>query len=358
MSFEECLFRVDASIDIGTGHVRRCLTIADAMVKKGKKVTFITRSHEGNLIDEIKRRNYLVKELPRMHVDGLQGYQQWLGCDWSIDLAQTISNIENKNSLLIVDHYGIDQRWEKGVRPYVKKIMAIDDLGNRSHSCDFLLDQNISASAEKYSGLISDSCVMLLGTKYCLLREEFSNFRDVSLKRRSKKSELKIILITLGGVDKNNITYSILEKIKSISGIGFKVVVGSKNENYYKLLKLSEGKKNIEIIVNAENMAELMAGADLCIGAAGGTTWERCCLGLPTIQLVIADNQKEIARRLAEMGAVQYLDLHDDERVVELIETANQWMHGVSMISSSLVDGNGVSRVLEELEDEEKYTTF
>ncbi|MDY6510372.1 UDP-2,4-diacetamido-2,4,6-trideoxy-beta-L-altropyranose hydrolase [Acinetobacter faecalis] len=310
------VFRVDASLEMGTGHVMRCLTLADTLNNHGAKCYFICREHSGNLIRTIIQRGYDVEVLPyasfpqgdksNKHPTKLS-HASWLGTTQKQDADLCHSIIENlQPDWLIVDHYALDICWERVLRPYCKKIMVIDDLADRNHNCDLLLDQTFGRSLDDYIPLVPISCETLCGAEYALLRSEFTEWRNYSLKRR-ETSLLKHLLINLGGVDKDNITTQILIALKqcSFSSDVKIIVVMGETAPFIQEVTLQAKKMpwTTDVLVGVNNMAELMAKSDLAIGAAGSSSWERCCLGLPSIMVVLAENQNKIAKDLHSLGA-------------------------------------------------------
>ena len=309
------VFRVDASIQMGTGHVMRCLTLADALKNQGAECYFICREHPGNLIGLITQRGYHVDALPYMDLsqeDKLQNHNadlahaSWLGATQKEDVSLCIPIMQAlKPDWLIVDHYALDIRWEKALCPYCKHVMVIDDLADREHDCDLLLDQTFGRDLKDYIARVPVSCEILCGAEYALLRPEFSQWREYSLERR-EDSQLKHLLINLGGVDKDNITTQILIAIKQCAlpaELKITVVMGGTAPWIKEVRQQAQDMPwTTEVVVGVNNMAELMAKSDLAIGAAGSTSWERCCLGLPSIMVVLADNQNLIAKDLHNWG--------------------------------------------------------
>jgi len=349
-------FRVDSSVHIGIGHLMRCLTLADGLNEKGVKCHFIHRSHPGHLAKLIESRGYQVTLLspPKPStvkvVDG--DYDAWLGVSQKKDAEETIEVLGNiKPKWLIVDHYALGSEWECRLKPYTEKIFVIDDIANRSHACDLLLDQNYGSSKEKYSGYLDENCLVLAGSKYALLRPEFAQWRDYSLRRRDKSKGLNSILINFGGVDSENYTGRVLEQINKsniASSTVITVVMGA-SAPHTELIRNQSKNLPFQTIVksNVKNMAELMSNADLAIGAAGATSWERCCLGLPTIQLVIAENQRLVADMLSKENAVKVVD--DVSEITDLLERANDFLSSLSQRCRRITDGLGCQNVLMEL---------
>ncbi|NDH50036.1 MAG: UDP-2,4-diacetamido-2,4,6-trideoxy-beta-L-altropyranose hydrolase, partial [Proteobacteria bacterium] len=186
----KAFFRVDASLEIGTGHVMRCLTLAHTLQDYGIENEFLCRKLDGNLINKIQNEGFKVHELDNAHKnngkDGLE-HSHWLKTTQQNDAEDCIKIIESKGvDWLIVDHYALDSQWEIALKPFTKKMLVIDDLADRAHDCNILLDQNFSRTHQEYEPLVTKECRLLLGTKYALLRPEFLNFRGKSLKRRSK----------------------------------------------------------------------------------------------------------------------------------------------------------------------------
>jgi len=350
------VFRVDASLAIGIGHVMRCLTLAQMLKENGANVEFICRKHEGSLIGKIFLSGFNVHELEAFEVIGLDNkltHSHWLGVTQQQDSDDCIDILKAKKiDWLIVDHYSLDEQWQKRLRPYCEKLMVIDDLADRKHQCDILLDQTFGRQQEDYLALISKGCKLLLGSKYALLRSEFSEWRGFSLERRSK-SKFKQLLINMGGVDVDNVTENVLDGLKLYNlpnDINITVVMGGSAPHLdsVKSKALTLPCKT-EVKVDVGNMAEIMANSDIAIGAAGSTTWERCCLGLATIQIVIAKNQLFSAKMLEQYGSVQPVAKINE--ISQLLENSDEWLKDVSITSSHICDGMGVYRVTNKMTD-------
>ncbi|MFD2442703.1 UDP-2,4-diacetamido-2,4,6-trideoxy-beta-L-altropyranose hydrolase [Bacillus sp. CGMCC 1.16607] len=305
------LIRVDASVEIGTGHVMRCLTLANLLRNKGAKIIFNCINGSGNLID------YIINE-------GFEVYKIRATKDSIRDIQSTIHLIENHNiDLLIIDHYQLDWKWEKEVRiafPHVK-IMVIDDLANRKHDCDLLLDQNYFNNYEtRYEHLLIGNCKKLLGPSYLLLRPEF-----YEEEKYIKENDTKSILVFYGGSDPTGETLKALEALEVVdcSSYNIHVVVGLSNEKLEEIkLKCMENDYNFYVQINY--LSQLMRKADLSLGAGGVTMWERCFLGLPSIVTVVAENQLESTQAAAEFGAVWNIGWYEDVKVVDLADIVNR----------------------------------
>jgi UDP-2,4-diacetamido-2,4,6-trideoxy-beta-L-altropyranose hydrolase len=209
------IFRVDASLAMGTGHVMRCLTLAQALKENGVNVEFICRKHKGNLIGKIFLNGFNVHELEVLEeVDDKLAHSHWLGATQQQDADDCLDILKaKKTSWLIVDHYALDEQWQKRLKPYYEKLMVIDDLADRKHQCDFLLDQNFGRSSQDYKDLVPTSAKLLMGSKYALLRPEFGKYRQYSLNRR-KDEKFKKLLVNMGGADTDNITGKVIERLQ------------------------------------------------------------------------------------------------------------------------------------------------
>lgn len=305
-------FRVDAALEIGTGHVMRCLTLADALRARGAECLFLCRPHPGNLMAQIAARGHRVLALapPQPVIASMPdapAHAAWLGADWNEDVAQTLAVLAGEHpDWLVVDHYALDHRWERALRPACRQLMVMDDLADRAHDCDLLLDPSLGREQADYAPLVPDGAVLLLGPRHALLRPEFAAHRAESLARR-KAPALRHLLVTMGGVDKDNATGSLLAALNAVPlppELQITVVMGP-HAPWLQEVQAQAARMKVPTLVRAgvDDMAWLMTDSDLAIGAGGGTSWERCCLGLPSFVLCLAQNQFEMAATLQESGA-------------------------------------------------------
>jgi UDP-2,4-diacetamido-2,4,6-trideoxy-beta-L-altropyranose hydrolase len=356
-------FRADASLQIGTGHVMRCLTLADALREQGARCSFVGRPHKGHLLELIAQRGYQALALPELQEGArhdLSGtvHSHWLGTDWATDAKDTqhaISKMMGGEPLdwLVMDHYALDERWEEALRPQAKRIMVIDDLADRPHACDLLLDQNLGRKSEHYSDLLEGKAKTLIGPQYALLRPEFASLRKQSLARRQSEPELCRLLITMGGVDKHDATGNVLAALQGSSlpaDVRVTVVMGPHAPSLLQVqAQATQMPWHTEVFVGVDNMAELMAKSDLAIGAVGGTAWERCSLGLPSVVLVLAKNQLPGAVALQKAGAAVVMETQ--QQIMSFIEPmqkvafAKDVLAKMSMASAAVTDGEGCQRV-------------
>lgn len=364
-------FRADASLRIGTGHVMRCLTLAKALRECGHECVFVTRDLHGHIGNLIESSGFQLRMLTG-HDDGASGessnssavveYSVWLGVPQTRDAEESAEVLAGEEiDWLVLDHYALDREWVMVFSGLVnpRKILVIDDLANREHHCDLLVDQNLGRLADDYIGLVPGQSRLLIGTRYALLRSEFKNHRNGSLKRRDG-TEIKRILISLGGIDKDNVTGTVIESLSSNAELGpnvqLDIVLGSTSPNLETIREqLASLSRCCELNVNVSNMAEHMSRADLAVGAAGTTAWERCALGLPSVVVVMAENQRSGANALKEAVAAYVID--DVESVAAQLPEALNWfmqsgnLERTSSLSSGVCDGEGAQRVVSVMED-------
>lgn len=357
------VFRVDASIEMGTGHLMRCVTLATEMQRRGANCHFVCRGHAAAFTERIDAVRCEVTLLPFYSeikpeaVDG-PAHASWLGVDWHLDAEQTAKVVSDPHpDWLVVDHYALDARWERQLRPFCRRIMVIDDLADRPHDCDLLLDQNLGRTFADYSALVPGSCTILTGPQYALLRPDFAALRRYSLARR-QHPRLERLLITMGGVDKDNATGRVLDALRENplpADCNIVVVMGRQAPWLDQVREQAATMPwSTQVIVDVHEMASLMADSDLAIGAAGSSSWERCCLGVPSLLLVVADNQRNVAALLDQADAVRMLQLDADlpTQLACLINEMSQSEVCLRQLSDSaraITDGKGTQRVADEL---------
>lgn len=353
-------FRADASLNIGTGHVMRCLTLADALREQSAECHFICREHEGHLMDHIKSCGYVVHALPKPYskiaFESDLAHASWLGANWSSDAQQTQRFIADlKLDWLILDHYALDCRWELALRSSCKRMMVVDDLADRQHDCDLLLDQNYGSSAQRYAGLVPAACTQLHGPEFALIKPIYVQRRE---QQRVRSGKIERVLIYFGGgADLINLTGMTLcaFQVSELAGIELDIVIGSSYANKEELEAAAASRVSTSIHLRLPDLSELMARADIAIGAGGATTWERCCLGLPSVVISIADNQRPACEAMVGDGLLQYIGHVGDvsselirEQVFKLMSEP-ELLRELSTKSMKLVDGNGINRILDEI---------
>jgi UDP-2,4-diacetamido-2,4,6-trideoxy-beta-L-altropyranose hydrolase len=256
---------------------------------------------------------------------------------------------------LVLDHYSIDVLWETRLRPFTAGIMVIDDLADRRHDCDLLLDQNLYSDQEqRYLGKVPGCCKLLLGPRYALLREEFRAGRRYPAMRTGSLSR---VLVFFGGTDSENVTGKALDAIRSLRRVDIQVdvIISSNNPNREALEQQCRHMENVTCHFQVTNMSEFMEKADLALGGGGITTWERCAMSLPAVVVSLARNQQAIAEALAATGAITYLgpsavvDAEDIRDALTQICSHPEKLQEQGRISGQLVDGCGAERVMAEM---------
>ncbi|MEK9970628.1 MAG: UDP-2,4-diacetamido-2,4,6-trideoxy-beta-L-altropyranose hydrolase [Ferrovibrio sp.] len=324
------MIRADASGTAGSGHVMRCLTLAQALQSCGWKVFFASDPETRRVVSKLH--------------------------DWPcVELNDPLSpddikhHFDNGIDLLITDNYAIGTEYQSACRPWAGRILAIDDLANRQHDCDILLDQTLGRSDDSYAHLVPVGTMLLLGTDYALLGADFARMRQGALLARQTRHSQQL-LISAGMTDPLNITPRLIEAVSiGAPGWDIDIVIGSSCP-YLNEIQVAAAKANGRIHIDSQDMSRLMAEADLAIGAAGTTAWERCCMGLPTLMLTVADNQIDNARALDEAGAATYmgdarsLSVSDIAAHVESCVSDRPKLQSMSHLAARVCNGTGALR--------------
>jgi len=359
------VFRVDSSKIIGSGHLMRCLTLAKGLRDIGAKCSFICRDLDRNLNKLPLFDGFEVAELPTVTVkasltsDIKPVHSNFLEVDWETDATQSLYLLSKRQvDWLVVDHYALCENWELAVSACGAKIMVIDDLADRSHYCDLLLDQNLGNKANSYRNLLPKTCVTLFGPQYALLRPEFCEYREASIKYR-ETDKTRHILINFGGGDPNDLISKTLQNLLLIelpARVEISVIFGSlasMTAEHEQIMARYSNKVVAYGMVN--NMAEILSTVDLVIGASGSSVWERCCLGIPSIIFAVAKNQDEIADNLSACGAALALN-ENDLKNGKFCEIINNCVLGgntkeMSQNAAKICDGEGVKKLLSHFND-------
>lgn len=362
MNDRHVVFRADSSIDIGTGHVMRCLTLAEQLRQQGARCLFVSREHAGNLLSLVHERGFEAARLPVQDVaeievrsdEGQPEHARWLGASWQIDARETLAAIAGLTvDWLVVDHYALDHRWESELKTACHKLMVIDDLVDRRHDCDFFLNQNLGRRDADHSALVPKGTKVLLGPDYALLRPEFSELRESAVRRRDT-APMRRILVSMGGIDKGNATAQVLATLRSAempADCQVTIVMGKDAPWLEEIHGMATSMPFPTVVISGvANMARLMAESDLAIGAAGGTALERCCMGLPSIIIVMAENQRHGAREMARTDSALVIESAGDisEELPHAIATMvdDAYRMQMSLRCRRVTDGNGCERVV------------
>lgn len=349
--------RVDASLEIGSGHVMRCLTLAETLRDNGAEVMFICRPHVGNLNSLIEARGFELAQLaaPNLKEAGTERpqYADWLGVQQAQDAEETMEAISKTGGCvdwIVVDHYGIDESWERGLRIKAKRIMVVDDLADRQHDCDLLLDQNlVSNLSVRYRELVPPTCKTLLGPKYALLQPQYAELHAQSVPRTSPFLR---VLIYFGAADQVNLTEMALLAFScpELAHIVLDVVSAGSNPNLDNLKLLCDRRARTNLYVDLPSLALLMNRADIALGGAGATSWERICVGLPALVVCVAENQKPIAEEMEKRGIALWLGSADTITIDDIRKEVRRALEGDGFFHGLLsafkeIDGVGVNRV-------------
>lgn len=358
-------FRVDASELIGTGHVMRCLTLARELRGRGAACVFVCREHPGHLGGLIAQQDFEVRLLAHSFEDGLPDtnvspegepvHSHWIGATWLQDARETAALIQGREiDWLVVDHYGLDRRWEEALSPHCGRILAIDDLADRPHFCDLLLDQNIVARMQtRYEGLVPANCGLLLGPHYALLQPDYGDLHD---RVPPREGVVGRVLVYFGGADLRNLTGMAVDAFAAIEApyVTLDVVINRASPHADAIRSKAASDARVALHEQLPSLAPLMVGADLAIGASGTTTWERLCLGLPTLVVTLAVNQVPIAAELDRQGLIRWLgdvgEMDADRLRVALADVlAEPLPETWSQACANSVDGQGLVRVAQHL---------
>ncbi|MCP0914806.1 UDP-2,4-diacetamido-2,4,6-trideoxy-beta-L-altropyranose hydrolase [Legionella sp. 27cVA30] len=355
------IIRTDASQLIGSGHVMRCLVLADALSKSGHEVIFLCRDLPGNCYSIIRERGYLYflhpyppckKQIYETHLP-CDDYSIWLGVSQEEDARETLNFIKNRNvDLMITDIYGLDISWEKVIKPAVKKLMVIDDLANRLHTCDLLLDHNYYQNYEcRYDGLVPSYCKKLLGPSYALINPKLGQVKKARQASAPSKHIIENVLVFLGGMDVKNYTEKVLAGIldSALQQTTVEVVLGKANMHNDGIIEKYSRYSNIDFHIQPHNYFDLLTRADLSINAGGVSVLERLFINLPSLIICTAENQKQICHALQADNLGIYV-----ENLAMLPKTINQYIKSSLHIKNAnyLFASNPEQNLLKEITDE------
>jgi UDP-2,4-diacetamido-2,4,6-trideoxy-beta-L-altropyranose hydrolase len=337
------VFRFDAGRSIGGGHAMRCLTLAEAMMRSGWDCLFAVSPETPIAVPRLRPYAANCRELSGAPGDEPAEIQGGLDA--------------GRCGLLIVDHYGRDAGFERACRAFAERIAVIDDLADRAHDADILIDQNLGRAGADYAGKVPAGCQLLIGPEFALLRPDFAARRDAVLTQRHGRDGLKRILISFGMTDPLGLSLDTLQALRESGFDGHvDVVIGGAARGTAKVHALAaEMGDKVRVLCDVEDMAELMALADLAVGAGGSTSWERCALGLPALITVVADNQREIACALADAGAAQLVGVDGDgfranlKDALAALRAEPLTLKRMGVAAAGICDGAGCARVAEAL---------
>jgi len=350
------VFRADASLAIGNGHVMRCASLAQALQAIGAHCTFVCTSETGHLNAYLQNQGYVVHVINPNAFDTRVNAESLLA-NWQSDAQATVNAIHDQPiDWVVVDHYGLDWQWEAELSSYASQLMVIDDLANRAHQCAVLLDANPGRQSNDYAVLTPQDCRILTGPQYALIRNEIRQFRNTEHILHDACTSLKI-LITLGGVDKDNFTCEVLAALNQFDSkipLEIQVVMGPFSPWIDQVIQISHAMRwSTHVTQNPKNFAELMCTHDIAIGAAGTSALERCYLGLPSINFILTPNQYISGKALQTQHAASSIELDQGwekslhQHLHEL--QSNSYRQTMQQACLQITDGLGAERVVQEI---------
>ena len=333
MSVPIALFRCDASPVVGAGHVTRCWALAEALSDSGWRIGFIVGPETVPTVPALAASGFKVRRLGNSH-----------------DQAQVLrAEASGHADLLVVDHYQCDAALERACRSFVDKILVFDDATGRDHDCDVLIDA-AATEPDAYTGHVPAEARVLAGPSYALMRKSFVLHRAAALARRDGRP-VKEILVSCGATDPANATSLVLDALSDVArDVAVTVVLSSRAPRVNDVRSKMIGKARL--LLDSDDMADLITNADLAIGAPGSSAYERAVLGLPSILVTLADNQRGIARLMEKTGAAVDGGMVDHglvprlRRIVERLLADAAARTRLAQAASALIDGHGAALVL------------
>lgn len=351
---KSAFIRVNSSSIIGSGHLYRCLTLAQYLSAAGMHVTFVTLDNEDNLNNVIDNNKFTSTSISVPLFSQALKYNPFDVLTREVqlhDATETLKVMQTKKvDLLVVDSYNLSSPWENCFKNIAKKLLVIDDLFNRVHCADILLNQNYKSCKKSYKGLINAECKLLLGSKFSLLRENFRVKRRLAHKKRLNNRIFRKVLIMMGSMDNDDHTSSVLDAMFKYfkKHFEYQILLSSKAPHISNIQKkILQNNISGTIITDSNCVEELILASDFAISASGSSTYERCCLGLPSIQLIQTDNQRLVAQNLASDNCIKIFN--DISQLKGHVETISIWGKDVSINSMKIVDGLGAKRVVGEI---------
>jgi UDP-2,4-diacetamido-2,4,6-trideoxy-beta-L-altropyranose hydrolase len=351
----------------------RCLALADALKAQGSECHFISREHPGHLLELIRQRGHKINSLVAPAEPSHTAIQSilketlipkqesmhaaWLGCTWQTDVQETTVILATlRPDWLVVDHYALDQRWEEALAPHYRKLLVIDDLADRPHRCDMLLDQNWFGedTPARYHHLVPSHCKCQLGPEYALLKPEYAQLRE-SMPPRD--GTVRQVLVFLGGSDATNQTSKALEALMepSFAHLLVDVVISRSHPDIASVAAQVATRPGTTLYQDLPTLAPLMVRADLMISAGGSTTWERMCLGLPAIVISVAANQTPTNLALEDAGYIRFLgeknevSSPDIAKAITLCLENPAALKAQSRLCQKMVAGDGAQMICQQL---------
>lgn len=329
MTIRRITFCCNASTIIGGGHVMRCISLAKAYLRAGYECVFICNKEAESMIPQLS--------------------------DFEVFTEGTYIHTD----IVVIDNYDCEESYEKKWRKYAKLITVIDDLANRSHDCDVLIDMTFGRQASDYKDFVASDATLLVGHEFVILRPQFSEYRQKAFQKRQNTSKIENVLISFGMTNPDQVTERVLQSVMDFKRwpLNISVVMGKDAQTIDDVKALTHVKSmhNISLNLNVSNMAEYIYRADMAIGASGTASWERCCLGLPSLQYIIADNQRLVAQNLEEAGVIINLGKLEDTFPEKLTSDFAQIIQNPEKLKEmaikaySICDSLGAERIIQEI---------
>jgi UDP-2,4-diacetamido-2,4,6-trideoxy-beta-L-altropyranose hydrolase len=340
----QVVFRADAGITTGGGHVARCLCLAETLVHRGWTSTLVTSADGSALMPDRARDTWRVIEIDQRN---------------AADPESIILAVPDPADLLVIDHYGLGAEFERACRPWARRLAVFDDLPGRDHDCDILIDQTTGRRPSEYAKAVRADAAVLAGSQYALVASAFRDRRSLAMRRRNDARAAKSLVISVGATDPYNISGQVLNELAAIDWFWPITVILSHSAPHLASVQqqvAAQPSSRLLVGPEADEIAAVLLEADLSIGAGGTSTWERCCLGLPSIVLVVADNQQDIAAALAEAGAAIVLGrpktLEPGAIAAAALALARdqELLRRMAHCAAALCDGEGAERVANVIE--------
>lgn len=345
-------FRVDASAEMGLGHVKRCLSLAHQLREMGAAVVFVARPLGVDVPAATRAEGFDCVLLPAPSSDApvadTAPHAQWARVGWHEDADETIAALQDRGvDWMVVDHYAFDACWHDAIASGLRcRLAAIDDVADRPMNVDILINHNQAPDHRgDYDGHLRQGTTLLVGPRFALLGPSYATAPRYAFSER-----VRSIGIFMGGTDAANFTATALRACRSAGFIGpVEIVTTSNNPNLSELTTMVQSDRAAALRVDLPDLSEFFARHDLQIGASGGATWERCCIGVPTLALIAADNQRRVLLPLIASGAVHPIEstppsVEEISRAIKSLLEDVAARRRLCLCAANLVDGLGACR--------------
>ena len=338
------LIRADAGSDVGYGHIVRCLSLAESLIRHGAAVTVATRSPSEDIIVRVREVGATLRDIGPAHEPQASAQNVLSAALQRQDAQDSIGTDDTQWDAVVVDHYRLDAEWEGIVRSHARKLVVVDDLANRSHVADVLVDHNWygSDTGERYAELVAPATVQLLGPGYCLLSPVYATMRQT---RADVNRPPRRVLINFGGTDATGQTLLAANAALESTNLLIDIVIGSRTLLSEALIGLSHSEPRVTLHVAVPHMADLLSRADLVVGASGTGTWERLCMKLPSIVTTVSESQSGVTRALARAGVCTWLGVASEVRPADYADALHRAVTEGLSVPPPVVDGFGAARV-------------